>query len=92
MNIKKKITRRGLLASGTGLALAKVLSANTPLEGSVQNPKIASVYEALGIKHVINATGTVTTLGGSLMPLDVVAAWIDASKHFVNLLELQDKP
>ena len=25
------------------------------------------------------------------MPSEVVAAWIDASKHFVNLLELQDK-
>src|SRR5438093_6674023 len=90
MNIKKKITRRGLLASGTGLALAKVLSASNSLEGSVQKPKV-SVYEAIGVKHVINATGTVTTLGGSLMPSEVVAAWMDASKHFVNLLELQDK-
>ena len=91
MNIKKKITRRGLLASGTGLALAQMLSANNSLEGSVQKPKGISVYQAIGVKHVINATGTVTTLGGSLMPSEVVAAWIDASKHFVNLLELQDK-
>src|SRR5262249_29655124 len=35
--------------------------------------------------------GTVTNLGGSLMPPEVVAAWVDASRHFVNLLELQDK-
>jgi len=93
MNSKKtgKITRRGLLASGTGLALAKMLRANSPLEGSVQKPKGMSVYEALGVKHVINATGTVTILGGSLMPPEAVAAWQDASKHFVNLLELQDK-
>src|SRR5262249_47943547 len=50
-----------------------------------------SVYQALCVKHVINATGTVTMLGGSLMPPEVVAAWADAAKHFVNLLELQDK-
>jgi L-seryl-tRNA(Ser) seleniumtransferase len=49
------------------------------------------VYEALGVKHVINATGTVTNLGGSLMPPEVVAAWAEASRHFVNLLELHDK-
>src|SRR5216684_2361027 len=91
MNIKKKITRRGLLASGTGLALAKVLSMNNPLEGNVQKPKGMSVYEAIGVKHVINATGTVTILGGSIMPPEVVAAWMDASRHFVNLLDLQDK-
>ena len=47
--------------------------------------------EALGVKHVINATGTVTILGGSLMPPEVVAAWADAAKHFVDLLDLQNK-
>src|SRR5262249_59086022 len=50
-----------------------------------------SVYEALGVKHVINATGTVTVLGGSLMPPEVAAAWVDASTHFVNILDLHDK-
>src|SRR5262249_39653216 len=50
-----------------------------------------SVYQALCVKHVINATGTVTNLGGSLMPPEVVAAWADAAKHFVSLLKLQDK-
>jgi L-seryl-tRNA(Ser) seleniumtransferase len=89
-----KITRRGLLASGAGLALARVLNANNAnnsLVESMQDRKGMSVYEAIGVKHVINATGTVTILGGSLMPPEVVAAWQDAAKHFVNLLELQDK-
>src|SRR5207302_2972648 len=54
-------------------------------------PARQSVYEALGVKHVINATGTVTNLGGSLMPPEVIAAWADAARHFVNLVELQDK-
>jgi L-seryl-tRNA(Ser) seleniumtransferase len=30
-------------------------------------------------------------LGSSLIPPEVVAAWADASRHFVNLLELQDR-
>ena len=49
------------------------------------------VYEVLGVKPLINAAGTVTTLGGSLMPPEVVAAWRSASKRFVNMLELQDR-
>jgi L-seryl-tRNA(Ser) seleniumtransferase len=85
------MTRRGLLQTGAGLALGATLApgeagANTP------SPTVTpDVYEALGVKHVINATGTVTALGGSLMPPEVVAAWTSASRHFVNLIDLQDK-
>jgi L-seryl-tRNA(Ser) seleniumtransferase len=32
-----------------------------------------------------------TTLGGSLMPDEVVAAWVDAARHFVDLFDLQNK-
>ena len=53
--------------------------------------KRPNVYEALGLKPVINAAGTFTALGGSVMPPEVVAAWVEASKHFVDLPELQDK-
>jgi uncharacterized pyridoxal phosphate-dependent enzyme len=84
----RNITRRGLLQASAGLAVAGTLgdtaSAVQPIAGT-------SVYERLGVKHVINATGTVTNLGGSLMPPEVVAAWADASRHFVNLLDLQEK-
>jgi L-seryl-tRNA(Ser) seleniumtransferase len=82
-----KMTRRGLLQAGAGMALGGALpeaAAATPAAGP-------SVYEALGLKHVINATGTVTVLGGSLMPPEVVAAWVGASRHFVNLLDLHDR-
>ncbi len=84
-----KMTRRGMLQTGAGLALGSTLAADA--SGGETKPRRPSVYEALGIKHVINATGTVTALGGSLMPPEVVAAWAEASCHFVNLLELQDK-
>jgi L-seryl-tRNA(Ser) seleniumtransferase len=83
---KKRMTRRDVLAAGTGAVLAIPEAARAGAKAVKP-----SVYEALGIKHVINATGTVTVLGGSVMPPEVVAAWADAARHFVNLLELQDK-
>jgi L-seryl-tRNA(Ser) seleniumtransferase len=85
-----QVTRRGLLKTGAGLALGGALVPDGPASAEPR-ARQASVYEALGVKHVINATGTVTNLGGSLMPPEVVAAWVDASKHFVNLLDLQDR-
>src|SRR5215467_8891133 len=83
------LTRRGLLQGSAGLALGSVLGGG-PTHGA-ETPKKPGVYEVLGVKPVINATGTVTILGGSVMPPEVVAAWVEASKHFVNLLELHDK-
>ncbi len=83
--MKKKITRRRLLQAGSGLAVGGILSPAHAVPGK------PSVYEALGLKHVINATGTVTNLGGSVMPPEVVAAWAEASRHFVNLVELHDR-
>src|SRR3954451_10819166 len=82
------VTRRGLLQAGAGLALGGLLAADAPAAPPAPWP---GVYEALGVRHVINATGTVTNLGGSLMPPEVVAAWVEASRHFVNILELHDR-
>src|SRR3954467_6645293 len=83
---KSRMSRRDLLHAGAGLAIGA--AAAEPAGAAQARP---SVYEALGLKHVINATGTVTNLGGSLMPPEVVAAWVEASRHFVNLLDLQTK-
>jgi uncharacterized pyridoxal phosphate-dependent enzyme len=44
---------------------------------------------ALGMRPVINASATMTRLGGSLMPPPVVAAMADAAASFVDLPELQ---
>src|SRR6516165_4963009 len=84
-----RITRRGALKVGAGLTMSGIMTnANALAE-----PKIAAadMYAELGIRRVINAAGTFTNLGGSLMPSEVVAAWVGASKHFVNLLDLQEK-
>jgi L-seryl-tRNA(Ser) seleniumtransferase len=82
-----RISRRTLLKSGAAVAFSGVLGSTA----IAAQPARQSVYEALGLRQVINATGTVTNLGGSIMPPEVVAAWADAARHFVNLLELQDR-
>ena len=49
------------------------------------------IYERLGVTRVINALATVTRLGGSIMPPEVVEAMREASRHFVDIRELLDK-
>jgi len=48
-----------------------------------------NIYESLGIRPVINAQATLTRLGGSLMPPDVLDAMNAAARSFINLEELQ---
>ncbi len=48
-------------------------------------------YEDLKVGTFINASGTVTTLGGSLMPTPVVEAMAQAARTFVGLDELHEK-
>jgi L-seryl-tRNA(Ser) seleniumtransferase len=86
----RRLTRRRLLQTGAGLALGGALSTEDEADAAPAGDR-PDIYESLGIQPVINATGTVTALGGSLMPPEVVAAWADAARHFVPLLELQDR-
>ena len=53
--------------------------------------KLGSIYKRLGIRTVINGNATLTRLGGSIMPPEVVAAMLDASKHFVDIIDLQKR-
>ena len=50
-----------------------------------------NIYSKLGIRTLINGIGTVTVLGGSIMPPEVVKAMEVASRHYVPLMELQQK-
>jgi uncharacterized pyridoxal phosphate-dependent enzyme len=49
------------------------------------------IYDQLGVRKVINGNATLTMLGGSLMPPEVLAAMAEASHHFINIDELQQK-
>ncbi|RPJ51010.1 MAG: aminotransferase class V-fold PLP-dependent enzyme [Chloroflexi bacterium] len=49
------------------------------------------IYDQLGVRKVINGGATLTMLGGSLMPPEVIAAMAEAAQHFVQIDELQEK-
>ena len=72
-------------AAATVLGTARGTSARPKASGR-------SIYsDKLGMQPVINGVGTVTVLGGSIMPPEVVEAMVEASKHFIQLPELQKK-
>ncbi len=48
------------------------------------------VYQQLGVRRVINADATLTRLGGSLMPSEVIDAMREAAGSFVDMYELQE--
>ena len=47
-----------------------------------------NIYDELGVTAVINASGSMTTLGGSLMAPEVLEAMNRAAEHFVRMDEL----
>ena len=80
-----RATRRRFLqgtAVGAGAAFCP-LSAATSSE--------PNIYAQVGVRPVINGFGTVTILGGSIMPPEVVRAMEQASRYYVPLPELQQK-
>ncbi|WP_266081380.1 aminotransferase class V-fold PLP-dependent enzyme [Haladaptatus caseinilyticus] len=50
-----------------------------------------TIYEELGVPHVVNATGTKTRIGGSRIHPEAVEAMARASDAFVRLSDLQAK-
>jgi len=88
---KPDVTRRAVLKAGARGALGGIIAPalwgkEAPIEEKKRN-----IYELLGVKPLINAAGTTTVIGGSIMPGDVVAAWTEASRSYVDLIELQDR-
>lgn len=57
---------------------------------SPRNLQPRDVAAELGVRTIINAAGTYTTLTASLMPPEVFAAMQVASRKFVPLIELHD--
>src|SRR5687767_12251993 len=46
------------------------------------------IYDRIGVRRIINASGATTSVGGTLMPPEVGAAMVEASQAFVVLEEL----
>ncbi len=51
--------------------------------------EIYNPYEKYGVRRVVNASGTLTRIGGSIARPEVFEAMQDASKSFVHIPELQ---
>ncbi len=85
-----KTTRRRFFESSAALA---ALSSAPSARAAKTEPDFskAGVYTRLGVKPFINAIGTVTVYGGSIMPPEVTRAMDEASRYFVNVPELQEK-
>jgi L-seryl-tRNA(Ser) seleniumtransferase len=47
-------------------------------------------FKEIGVRPFINAAGTYTALTASLMPPEVVQAWLYGARHYVNLDQLHD--
>src|SRR5438067_10017950 len=51
---------------------------------------VGEIYRELGVRTVINASGTLTRLGGSRMAPEVLEAMAAAARSFVRIEDLQD--
>jgi L-seryl-tRNA(Ser) seleniumtransferase len=69
-------------AAWPGNALARGRKAAAAVSAS------GNIYKELGVKTMINAWGTITMIGGSLIPPEAVAAMNAAAQHYVSIPEL----
>ena len=90
---QKVLCRRHFLASAVWLSASKTLLAGSNAYIQEQSPPnlAENIYLRIGVQTVINALGTVTRLGGSIMPPEVITAMEEAGKYFIPLPELHQK-
>jgi L-seryl-tRNA(Ser) seleniumtransferase len=50
---------------------------------------MANIYERLGVRTIINGQGPATRLSGGIMPAEVAQTMVEASRHCVDIAELQ---
>lgn len=80
--MKNKASRRGFLkTSAVAGSAGSLMGASAP----------SNIYAQLGVRPVINGVGVVTHLGGSIMAPEVIRAMDEASRHFIDLTDLQRK-
>ena len=79
--------RRFLLSAGIASAVGSLRPSN--LYASYLSSRHGESYRALGVRPLINAAGTYTTLTGSVISPEVRDAMAEASRYFVPLLDLQ---
>jgi L-seryl-tRNA(Ser) seleniumtransferase len=84
------MTRRRLFARGAFLSAIGAIPGIGRLFGFAQRsqPAANTVYTRLGLRPIINASGTYTHLGGSLMPPEVIEAMNAAAQQYVPIRDL----
>lgn len=50
-----------------------------------------TIHDDLGIRPIINASATLTKLGGSVMPPEVLAAMQDAARYHIDIEDMHDR-
>lgn len=89
--MSNSISRRKWLSGAAGAAALSAASCGGGSTEAASGPAPEDVYLRLGVTPVVNGVGTVTNLGGSIMPPEVVDAMVAASKNFIPFRELQQK-
>jgi len=86
MKKSRNVSRRKFVKAG----IAAPMLATSAGAAKVVRPA-SDIYKKLGVRTFINAYGTLTTLSGTLMPVEVIQAMEQASRNFVAIHELQEK-
>jgi L-seryl-tRNA(Ser) seleniumtransferase len=84
------MNRRGFFSRGAVLSLLGALPGAGRLSVAFGQKAAATadVYTRIGLRPIINASGTYTHLGGSLMPQEVIDAMNAAAQHYVPIRDL----
>src|SRR5579862_5566926 len=86
------LNRRRMLKWAAAAPVFGAIAADTvwqTAKAAVTKAGPANIYTKIGVRPFINARGTWTYLSGSLELPEVRAAKQEASKHFVDIFELQ---
>jgi len=91
MKRRQFLIRTGLLSLAGGLIPARFISGAYGQLPAAPATAPGGFYARLKVRPVINAMGTVTFLGGSIIAPETLAAMDDASREFVVITELLEK-
>ena len=84
------ISRRGLFRQGGLLAATGLLPRHLVSAAPATTKPGSTIYDAIGVRPIINARGTFTIISGSQSLPEVKAAMLEASKNYVHMDELMD--
>ncbi len=86
---RRAFVQRSMIAvAATSLLPGKGHAAKTSAAGSGAQPARANIYEAIGVRPIVNAKGTYTIISGSLALPEVKRAMEEAGHHYVHMDEL----